>query len=167
MLDPATGEVVLATTSLRLGPRLTRAAFLASATGSQATPGTSNPPWRQYGTVFASGEVGPFPADVTLQFQDDVLEWVTIMNLGAAFGTSWDDWSREREDLRRRAHDDWLRDSGLPPGKYPFGEVWSDYSEKDALSRIVIRYAGGTRSAWRERLRAWSRRAGWGRRDGP
>ena len=145
MLDASTGEIILATTGVRFGPRMTRTAFLDSAIGPHATPGTINVPWANYGAVFATGEIGPFPADVTFQFRDDMLVWVTIMNLSEEFGTNWDDWSREKEDSRRRAHNDWLRGSKLPPGKYSFGEVWSDYSEKDALSKIVIQYkpAGG------------------------
>ena len=145
MLDPATAEVILATSGVRLGRRMTRTELLASAIGPHATPGTINPPWANYGVVFAAGEVGPFPADVTVQFRDQALEWVTIMNLSEEFGTNWDDWSREKEESRRRAHDAWLRASGLPPGRYPFAEVWSDYSEKDALSKIVIQYASGRR----------------------
>lgn len=143
MLDPASGEVVLATTGVRFGPRMTRTAFLASAPALQVAPGTINPPWANYGALFAAGEVGPFPADVTFQFRDEELAWVTIMNLSPEFGTTWDDWSREKEAARQRAHTKWLVASGLPPGKYPFGEVWSDYSDKDALSKIVIRYPGG------------------------
>ena len=140
VLDAASGEVMLATTRVRLGPGLTRTAFLASALGRHASPGTSNPPWSSFGASVAEGEVGPFPADLTVQFEEEALLWITIMNVSPEFGTGWDDWSREKEDARRRAHDDWLRASGLPPGRYRFAEVWSDYSDKDALSRIVIRY---------------------------
>lgn len=154
MLDATTGEVILATTGVRFGPRMTRTAFLASAVGQHATPGTINPPWANYGTVFAVGEVGPFPADVTFQFRDEALGWVTIMNLSEEFGTNWDDWSREKEEFRRLAHNDWLRASGLRPGKHRFGEVWSDYSEKDALSQIVIQYTVGAHST---NLGAWAR----------
>ena len=159
MLDPVSGEVILTTTGVRLGPRTTRDAFLASAIGQHATPGTINPPWANYGAFLAAGEIGPFPADVSLQFRDEALVWVTIMNLSEEFGTSWDDWSREKEEARRRAHNEWLRTSGLPPGRYPFAEVWSDYSEKDALSKIVIQYSRATSRTWHERIRAWSSRA--------
>ena len=143
MLDPTTGEVTLTTTKVCLGPRVTLTEFLVSAVGQHASPGTINPPWANYGCSFAVGEVGPFPADLGVQFKGEALLWLTIMNLSPEFGTSWDDWSREKEDARRRTHDAWLRASGLPPGRYRFAEVWSDYSEKDALSKIVIRYATG------------------------
>jgi hypothetical protein len=149
VLDPATGEVTLTTTGVRLGREMTRTAFLASAIGAQATPGTINPPWANYGAIFAAGEVGPFPADVTVQFHDGALAWVTIMNLSEEFGTGWNDWTREKEEAPRHAHNEWLLASGLPPGKYSFGEVWSDYSEKDALSQIVILYSGRAHEAWR------------------
>ena len=165
MLDPSAGEVILATTGVRLGPAMTRTEFLASPIGAQAAPGTINPPWASYGTVLGAGEVGPFPADVTVQFQDEALVWVTIINLSEEFGTDWDNWSREKEDARRLAHTEWLRSSGLPPGQYPFGEVWSDYSEKDALSKMVIQYTGAAGRPWREGLLAWAGRAGWGRRE--
>ena len=143
MLDPTTGEVILATTGVRLGPGISRTAFLATAVGQHASPGTINPPWANYGSLVAPGEVGPFPADLGVQFKEEALLWVSIMNISPGFGTGWDDWSREKEDARRRAHNAWLRASGLRSGRYPFGEVWSDYSDKDALSKIVIQYASG------------------------
>jgi hypothetical protein len=139
MLDPKTGEVVLSS-GFRLGKDLTRAAFLSSPLGSQATPGVINDPWANYFLSFRPGEVGPFPAEVTLQFKEEALVWISIMNTSPAFGEGWGDWSRENESARQAAHDEWLASSDMSPGIHPFGRVWSVYSDKDALSMITIRY---------------------------
>jgi hypothetical protein len=37
------------------------------------------------------GEVGPFPALVTLQFHRQSLVGLEVMNVSSEFGTSWDD----------------------------------------------------------------------------
>ena len=140
MLDPATGEIVLASSGMRLGPRLTRREFLGSRVGQLAKPGTINLPWSNYSIGLAPDEVAPFPADVTVQFKDDALLWISIMDISPEFGEGWSDWSREKEAARQAAHDRWLQSSGVPAGDYAFAKVWSDYSDKDALSMIVIRY---------------------------
>lgn len=148
MLDPATGEIVLASSGMRLGPRTARDEFLASRVGQLATPGTINPPWSSYSIGLATGELAPFPAGVTLQFEGDALLWISIMDTSPEFGEGWADWSREKETARQAAHDRWLRASGVPAGDYSFANVWSDYSDKDALSMIVIRYDWATPKKW-------------------
>jgi hypothetical protein len=139
MLDPKTGEVVLSS-GFRLGQGVTRTALLRSSLASRATPGTINEPWANYFQSMPPGEVGPFPAEVTLQFKEEALLWISIMNTSPEFGEGWGDWSREKESARQEAHDRWLASSDMSPGIYSFGRVWSVYSDKDALSMITIRY---------------------------
>ena len=50
MVDPATGELVLAASGVRLGPAWSRARFLASALGSSAELVKANEPWARYWT---------------------------------------------------------------------------------------------------------------------
>jgi len=140
MLDSATGELVLPSTGVRLGPDTTRAAFLDSWLGLRAGVGTINEPWANYGLELAPGEVGPFPASVTLQFHGQRLVWISLMDLSPEFGTGWSDWSAEKERARLAAHDRWLAASGLPAGRYPWGRVWSVYEDKSALSAVTLQY---------------------------
>lgn len=140
MLDAATGELVLPTTGVRLGPAWTRTLFLKSRLGAAAMPGTINWPWSRYALEFPPGEVGPFAAVVTLQFRKEALVWLEVMDVSPEFGTSWDDWSEEKEHARRAAHDRWLEASGAPAGQYTWARVWSNYDSKGGLSSITICY---------------------------
>lgn len=140
MLEPETGALILATSGVRFDSRLTKSAFLRLPIAAHAAPGTINDPWANYTLVLAPYEVGPFPADLTLQFHGERLVWLVLLNTSTRFGEGWEDWSEAKEMEREAAHRAWLVASGLPPRRYRFGEVWSGYSSKDALSQIVIRY---------------------------
>jgi hypothetical protein len=150
MLDPATGEVVLASSGARLGPTSTRTRFLESALGEQATISLVNEPWARYALELPPGEIGPFPATVQLQFNGEALYWITVMDGSPEFGESWDDWSRENELARRAAHDRWRASCGAPAGRHEWGLVWSDFDDKSGFSSVVIRYdEAGTRRWWK------------------
>jgi hypothetical protein len=146
MLDPKSGELVLASSGVRLGPAWSRTRFLESEIGRQATTSLVNEPWARYALELPTGEIGPFPATVQLQFNGEKLYWLTVMDGSPEFGESWDDWSRENEQARRAAHDRWLESCGAPPRRYPWALVWSDFDDKAGFSSIVIRYdTSGTR----------------------
>lgn len=140
VLDSATGELVLPSADTRLGPTTTRTRFLDSWLGVQATAGVINEPWANYTLELPPGEVGPFPATVTLQFHGDRLAWISVMNVSPEFGTGWHDWSAAKEQARLAAHDRWLADIGVPAGDYWWGRVWSIYEDRTALSAVTLRY---------------------------
>jgi hypothetical protein len=140
VLDPASGELVLPSAGVRLGPTWTRTRFLASELGARAMPLVTNEPWASYRLALTPGEVGPFPASVALFFHGESLRWISIMDLSPAFGTSWSDLSEEKELLRKSAHDHWLAASGAPPGQHPWARVWSEYEPRSGYSSIAIRY---------------------------
>ncbi len=79
---------------------------------------------------------------IVLQFQGEHLISLTLFHDAARFGTSWADWSEERELSRKAFHDLWLsRDLCVPAGKYSWGDVSSSYDAKSGSSSITIRYS--------------------------
>ena len=58
----------------------------------------------------------------------------------ALYGTSWGDWSQEKEQLRARHTEDWLRTMGHPTGTFAWGEVWAGYDPKAASGGGGVRY---------------------------
>jgi hypothetical protein len=64
-----------------------------------------------------------------------------MMISSAEFGSSWSDWSREKEEKRKLLHDAALKRM-LGPGPYelPWGTVWSGYDDKSGFSSVVVTY---------------------------
>jgi hypothetical protein len=56
------------------------------------------------------------------------------------YGGSWGDWSEERERLRAKNTEDWLRTLGYSTGTFAWGEVWAGYDPKGASGGGGIRY---------------------------
>ncbi|GEP44805.1 hypothetical protein BGE01nite_40960 [Brevifollis gellanilyticus] len=78
---------------------------------------------------------------ITLQFHGERLDSLRLFHDAARFGTSWDDWSEERELARKAYHERWLAEMlRLPVGKYLWGEVLSVYDVKSGSSSIIVRY---------------------------
>jgi hypothetical protein len=136
--NPKTGELTLPSGTV-LSPRLTRSVFLSSAEGKGAEVSVKNEPWCSFRFEDHEDSMG-----VIVFFKGEILESVHLSINDPRFGTSWEDWSEEKELGRKRANDQWLKSNGLPPGKrYSWGSVWSDYSPKSGYSLIVIQYGKG------------------------
>jgi hypothetical protein len=82
------------------------------------------------------------PFLVVLYFYGQQLESIDLGYSGAELGSSWEDWSEEREMKRKERHDDWLRMQTEDVSRvYDWGEVLSDYDERSGGSSITIRYS--------------------------
>lgn len=46
------------------------------------------------------------------------------------YGISWDDWTREKEELRVKHTAEWFARLGFPVGKYPWGVIWASFDER-------------------------------------
>lgn len=54
---------------------------------------------------------------------------------------TWDFWSEAKERIKKEEHDKWLEQYiGIPPYKYLWGEISSDYDPRSGSSMITIRY---------------------------
>jgi hypothetical protein len=137
--NPKTGELTLES-GLVLSPLLTRSVFLSSPNGARAKRIVDNAPWRSF--RFEENEES---LAVIVFFKGETLESVQITVTGPELGTSWENWSEEKELKRKRANDQWLIGKGLVPDKiYSWGTVWSGYDRKDGSSSIIIRYQNGS-----------------------
>lgn len=107
--------------------------FLASSLGRGAIVVVENGPFVTY-------RVAPEPGvGATLLFKDDRLE-----NVAWAFALpdeTKDDWSVESEMRRKKHHEEWLqKELGMPPYRFKWGEVASEYDAKGVSSAIMLVY---------------------------
>ncbi|MCC2607026.1 hypothetical protein [Planctobacterium marinum] len=57
------------------------------------------------------------------------------------YGTSWSDFSEDKEKLRAKNTEKWLSDIGYSTGKYSWGEIWAGYDSKGGSGHAVVHYA--------------------------
>jgi len=78
---------------------------------------------------------------VSLIFDNDKIDMLTISFIIDNETSSWDTWSEETEIFRRELNSKWLyKYLGSPPYKYDWGEISSDFDAKAGFSYITIRY---------------------------
>ncbi len=143
MIERTTGEIRLPLGGTCISPALTREQFLASSLASQSREVVRKEPHCSFGlpTLQLSGHAFV----VSLWFRGSRLHRVSIQCTDAEFGTSWSDWSEERELARKRFHDSLLQ-SALGPKwmhqRFPWGTVDSGYDTKSGFSSIGVTYEG-------------------------
>jgi hypothetical protein len=147
-MDPETGTLLLP--SCRVGPDLTRSAFLSSPMGAKARCDDK-------GTLGMSAYLGSQPVDglvfrVELHFEAERLRGYSLWLDDPRFGTSWDDYTEDKQLAQRDAHDAWLLTT-LGPGErepsprgpelryvFPWGEVWSTFDARGGSTTIGVRF---------------------------
>jgi hypothetical protein len=148
VIDRFTGALVLP--SGTIGRDLTRSAFLASPLGAKAVCDDMHTGWMHIypGAQTLDGLV----FGVDLVFDGERLDCYSLWLDDARYGTSWDDWSEEKQLAQRDAHDAWLV-SNLGPGErqpsprgpelrysFAWGEAWSTYDARGGSSTIGVRF---------------------------
>lgn len=142
MIERTTGQIQLPSDGIHVGPSLTREQFLASPLASQCRELVRNEPYCSF--ALPTIDFGGHPLICSLWFRGSVLQRVEICCAAPEFGTSWSDWSEEREMARKRFHDsllvsvlgpDWSRQ------RFSWGTVDSDYDLKGGFSSIGVTYA--------------------------
>lgn len=82
------------------------------------------------------------PFTLSLYFYGQQLEAAELMYSGSELGSSWADWSLEKERKRKQIHDEWLtKVLGKWPCSFSWGEISSEYDPKGGYSSIFIRYS--------------------------
>jgi hypothetical protein len=141
MIEHTTGKIQLPSDGITVGPSLTREQFLRSALASQSSELVRNEPHCSF--ALPTVRFADHSFDWSLYFQGSVLRRVSIQCVHAEFGSSWSDWSEERELARKRFHDsllqsvlgqDWSRQ------RFSWGSVDSGYDPKGGCSSIGITY---------------------------
>jgi hypothetical protein len=137
-IDVCTG--VIAFPRLPLGAHSTRTELLASPLADGAKIVVENDPWWTYGLPVQP--LGGREFAVMLSFEGEELRAVYLTDTDPRFGTSWDDYSEEKEQARKRQHDRWLRQSlgRGRPWRFPWGTLDSVYDPRSGSSMIAVDY---------------------------
>jgi hypothetical protein len=140
MLDGTTGDLEIEALSIGIGSRFTRQQFLSSALAEHARILVQHEPYCTFSV--GSYELAGLSLGVSLGFYGEQLETIELFHDAKAFGSSWADWSEEKEQQRKQIHDQWLLAlTGYASHFYAWGEIWSDFDPKSGGSSIVIRYS--------------------------
>jgi hypothetical protein len=137
MIEKTTGTISFPTWTASVSPTLTRAGFLESPISCGAKISLKNDPW-------CSWDVLPVEWDgkiwhVTLYFNGESLAMIHIGAGSPEFGSSWGDWSEEKEMARKSYHERVLaRELDVVPGDFPWGTVASVYDSKSGSSVIIV-----------------------------
>jgi hypothetical protein len=107
MIDRQDGTFVCEDPSFRIGPRVTRAEFLTAAWAQGAQHQVVNEPWHSW-KLDGSYRSNSLSFVVILHFVGERLARLELCNTDARFGTSWADYSEEKERQRQDSHDAWL-----------------------------------------------------------
>lgn len=140
MIDTKTGAISLEAENFVIEPSLTREEYLSSPLAG-APVGSGVEPYGSFtsGTV----EIAGHDFNLTLNFHGSDLTGLDLIANDERFGTSWADWSKEKELERKRFHDSWLAKvlgNDRYPYEYDWGSVRSFYNEKAGFSYVSIRY---------------------------
>lgn len=124
---------------IRIARGLTHAALLASASGHDLPHDDMGTGWVWVRLpAFQDGDV---LVAASLGFHRGTLEQISLSDASSKFGSSWNDWSEEQEQLRAASIGGWLKNRGYPPGQYSWGSVWAGYDQKGAFGSAGVRYA--------------------------
>lgn len=77
---------------------------------------------------------------MSLCFRLGLLDSISIAVSDADLGSSWSDWSEEKERTRAKRTAAWLAAQGYVPGTFTWGEIWVGYDAKGSSGSAVIRY---------------------------
>ncbi|HEY6802426.1 MAG TPA: hypothetical protein VI306_02500 [Pyrinomonadaceae bacterium] len=140
MIDIKTGAISVDGVDFVIHPALTREEYLSSPLAGARVNGGNEP----YGS-FTTGvlEIMGDSFLLTLNFYGSDLTSVDLFADDERFGTSWADWSKEKELERKRFHESWLGKvlgNDHYPYDYDWGSAESFYNEKAGFSYITVRY---------------------------
>ena len=137
MIDPETGDLAFEQPAASFGPRTMRNAVLLSPWAAAGEPGDRAAPTRLEGRYLSGGVA----FGVVLRFEGRRLAAAELWNDDPKFGTSWDDFSREQELLRKATHDEWLTACLGDRRTFPWGTARAYFDERGGSNTIVVEYA--------------------------
>lgn len=142
MINPNNGNITIDSPSLIITRDLTRDQFLQSALAGISEPLNQNAPWSRYAfkPVTIRGET--FAADIC--FNAGRLYSVDLAVMRPEFGSSWSDWTEEREMARKRFHDSLLEPilgTDWRQHRFAWGKVYSEFDPRSGGSSIGVIYA--------------------------
>jgi hypothetical protein len=148
MIDRRTGALILS--NARISRDLTRSSFLSTPMGERAHRDDMRNGWMH---VHLPPQVlGKLTFGIDVVFEGERLDGYHLALVDLKYGTSWDDWSEEKQLAQRDAHDAWLVES-LGPGEreasprgmelryeFPWGKAWSTFDARVGSSSMGVRF---------------------------
>jgi len=135
-----TGVIKLPEIGATIAASLSRAQFLQTPEFFEARVFVRSEPWCSYRLPAISQKYTELV--IVVQFHGEELVSLDLCHGAHCFGSSWEDWSEERELARKAFHERWLASEvGVHPGNYAWGQIASYYDEQGRFSTIAIRYA--------------------------
>lgn len=139
MIDPTTGVLLFEEPPVQFGPALTRTQFFSSTESNGAVDFVKNEPWHSW-KLKGQHTSASLPFIVVLYFHGESLTMVNLCHDDPKYGTSWEDWTLEKEMSRKGTHDQWLSAILGDRRSFPWGRVGSEYDQRSGGSSIVISY---------------------------
>lgn len=127
-----------------LSPHLKLSEFKESKLFSKVVEITNNKPWCSYNLkdkkIKIDGKI--YYMSIMIYFKDQKINSMDIvLNEKSINKSDWSTWDEKSEHSAKLFYDDLLRkEYGEPPYLYPWGEIISDYDERDGTSSIFVRY---------------------------
>lgn len=84
----------------------------------------------------------PGRLNVGLCFHHGELKIVSLSVRDDDLGSSWDDWSEEKERQRARRTEEWLAEHGFPTGEHAWGSIWAGFDAKGGYGSAVVQFGG-------------------------
>jgi hypothetical protein len=141
MINPSTGTIKLPAKTIVVSGQLTREQFLSSTLANQSQVLVRNEPHCSFKLPSVSFD-GHFFA-WNLWFHGSTLQRVSIACADSQFGSSWSDWSEDKEQARKQFHDHLINSTfgeRLGNGHFPWGSVESIYDERSGGSSVEVIY---------------------------
>ena len=124
MINQATGEVLITSVPVSLGPNFTRRKFLSSPLANGSREMIRNEPYRSFNA--GSHEISGTPFYIVLYFYRSSLESIDLSYSGDVGKYALPEPYEPEEQVVKRIHDQWLHQVlGPPPYSYDWGEVSS------------------------------------------
>jgi len=140
MIDPHNGIITFENPAITIRPDMTRLEFLEASWAHNASDSVVNEPWHSWDLAgeYRSRMISFL---VVLYFHGDRLNMVNLCNGDRAYGTSWSEYSLEKEALREASHNRWLSECIGNKRSFDWGIVWSGIDQRGGGASIVIRYS--------------------------
>src|SRR5687768_11034267 len=138
MIDAKTGSLRFDEPEFTLNPQTTRSQFLASDVGKRSRTLVENEPYHSW--VLPRVRSG-LDFVVGVYFTGEQLTLIDLSNADERLGTSWEDETHEKQQLKMASHDRWLSENcKIKPGRYHWGTLETGFSPKDGSTGIWINY---------------------------
>jgi hypothetical protein len=145
VIDPSTGKIKFSANEIMISGQLTREQFLSSTLAAQSQVIVRNEPYCSFNLPKVNFEEHSFAW--SLWFHNSILQSVSIACCDSKFGTSWSDWSEDKQKACKQFHDDLLVSifgENFGSGRFLWGSVQSTYDVRAGSSSIKVIYSSNS-----------------------